>query len=115
MNLLRQYEPHGQTKCLLFTNLAAASEGGCRLEISDLGNRGNLLCSEYKGADKLCSYCADDLRLCFHICKNQVFSQWALMKTAHLVSAVGSAVTEQLISTIVLRIYKNQVFSRHGT
>ena len=32
------------------------------------------LCSENKGADQLRSYCAADLRLCFRICKNQVFS-----------------------------------------
>ena len=32
------------------------------------------LCSEYKGTDKLCSYCAANLRLCFRICKRQVFS-----------------------------------------
>ena len=32
------------------------------------------LCSENKGADQLRSYCAADLRLCFRICKKQVFS-----------------------------------------
>ena len=31
-------------------------------------------CSENKGADQLCRYWAADLRLCFHICKKQVFS-----------------------------------------
>ena len=32
--------------------------------------------SETNGADQLrSSYCAADLRLCFHICKMQVFSQ----------------------------------------
>ena len=30
-------------------------------------------CSENKGADQLCSYCAADLRLCFRICKKTVF------------------------------------------
>ena len=30
-------------------------------------------CSENKGADQLCGYRAADLRLCFHICKKQVF------------------------------------------
>ena len=29
---------------------------------------------ENKGADQLYSYCTADLRLCFHICKNPVFS-----------------------------------------
>ena len=33
------------------------------------------LCSEIKGADQLRSHCAADLRLCFCICKNQVFSR----------------------------------------
>ena len=33
------------------------------------------LYSENKGADQLRSYCAADLRLCFRICKNPVFSQ----------------------------------------
>ena len=32
------------------------------------------LCYESKGADQLCNYCAADLHLCFHICKNQVSS-----------------------------------------
>ena len=31
-------------------------------------------CSENKGADQLRSYCEADLRLCFHIGKNLVFS-----------------------------------------
>ena len=30
--------------------------------------------SENKGADQLCSYSEADLRLCFRICKKQVFS-----------------------------------------
>ena len=29
------------------------------------------LCSESKGTDQLRSYCAADLLLCFHICKNR--------------------------------------------
>ena len=32
------------------------------------------LCSENKGADQLCGYREADLRLCFRICKNPVFS-----------------------------------------
>ena len=32
------------------------------------------LCSENKGADQLRSYCEADLRLCFRIGKNLVFS-----------------------------------------
>ena len=31
-------------------------------------------CSENKGAGQLCSYCTADLRLCFRIGKNLVFS-----------------------------------------
>ena len=31
-------------------------------------------CSENKGADQLRGYCTADLRLCFRICKKQVFS-----------------------------------------
>ena len=31
-------------------------------------------CSENKGADQLRGYCEADLRLCFRICKKQVFS-----------------------------------------
>ena len=30
--------------------------------------------SKNKGADQLCGYLTADLRLCFHICKNQFFS-----------------------------------------
>ena len=33
------------------------------------------LCSENKGADQLRGDCEADLRLCFRICKNPVFSQ----------------------------------------
>ena len=32
------------------------------------------LCSENKGADQLRGYCTADLRICFRICKKQVFS-----------------------------------------
>ena len=32
------------------------------------------LCSKNKGTDQLRSYCAADLRLCFRICRNPVFS-----------------------------------------
>ena len=32
------------------------------------------LCSENQGADQLCGYRTADLRLCFRICKNPVFS-----------------------------------------
>ena len=31
------------------------------------------LCSENKGADQLCGYCAANLHLCFRICKNTGF------------------------------------------
>ena len=31
-------------------------------------------CSENRGADQLCSYCTADLRFCFRIGKNPVFS-----------------------------------------
>ena len=46
-----------------------ATEDGSRLEISDLGSRDP--CGENKGADQL----RGDLRLCFRICKNPVFSR----------------------------------------
>ena len=49
-----------------------AIEDGQRLEISDLGSRGIVLCSENKGADQLCSYGAADLCLCFHLHKKQI-------------------------------------------
>ena len=39
----------------------------------DLGRRGTVLCSENKGANQLRSYSKADLRLCFRICKKQVF------------------------------------------
>ena len=29
------------------------------------------LCSEHRGADQQRSYCASDLRLCFHLCRKQ--------------------------------------------
>ena len=32
------------------------------------------LCSGNKGADQLCGHRTADLRLCFRICRNQVFS-----------------------------------------
>ena len=48
------------------------TEAGYRLQISDIGSRGD---SENKGADQLRSYCAADLCLCFRICKKPVFSQ----------------------------------------
>ena len=35
-------------------------------------------CSENKGADQLCGYRTTDLRLCFRICKNPVFSRRGL-------------------------------------
>ena len=49
------------------------TEDGNRLEISDFGSGGIVLCSKNKGADQLRSYCAAYLRLCFCICKKQVF------------------------------------------
>ena len=45
-----------------------------RLEVSDVGSRGNALCSKNKGADQLRGYYTADLRLCFRICKKPVFS-----------------------------------------
>ena len=50
------------------------TEAGYKLAISDLRRRGIVLCSESKGADQLCSYCTADLRLCFRIGKNPVFT-----------------------------------------
>ena len=33
------------------------------------------ICSENKGAGQLCGYCTANLRLCFCICKKQIFSR----------------------------------------
>ena len=54
----------------------AATECGQKLGISGFKNEEELYyqCSENKGADQLCSYCTADLRLCFRIGKNSVFS-----------------------------------------
>ena len=54
--------------------LGCTAADGYRLEISDLGRRGNVLCSENKGADQLCGNRIANLCLCFHICRKQVFS-----------------------------------------
>ena len=37
--------------------------------------------SENRSADQLRSYCEADLRLCFHICKNPVFSRCGSYKS----------------------------------
>ena len=46
------------------------------MEISYTSRKGTVVSvrSENKGADQLCSYCTADLRLCFRICRNPVFS-----------------------------------------
>ena len=49
------------------------TEDGWRLEISYLGSRGIVLCSENKGADQLRGYREADLRLCFRKCKKACF------------------------------------------
>ena len=46
------------------------------LEARNFGTRKKYYpCSENKGADQLCGYRTTDLRLCFRICKNPVFSR----------------------------------------
>ena len=51
------------------------SQDSLRLEISDLEEEGlYFLCSKNKGTDQPHGNRAVDLRLCFRICKNQVFS-----------------------------------------
>ena len=51
------------------------TQDGQRLEILYIGSRGlYYLCSENKAADQLRDYREADLRLCFCICKNPVFS-----------------------------------------
>ena len=50
------------------------TEDGRKLEISDLAEGLYYLCCENKGADQLRGYPEADLRLCFRICKKQVFS-----------------------------------------
>ena len=57
----RKYELRRKKACLQF-------------EISDLRSRGTVLCSKNKDADQLPGYHAAHLRLCFRICKKQVFS-----------------------------------------
>ena len=48
---------------------------GYMLEISDCGSRGTTIyVAKNKGADQLNRYHIADLRLCFRICKKQVFS-----------------------------------------
>ena len=53
------------------------TDDGQRLEISDVRSRGIVQSynSENKGADQLHGYREGDLRLCFCICKNPVFSR----------------------------------------
>ena len=52
------------------------TEDGYRLEISYIKEVEGLyyLYSKNKGADQLHGYLASDLRLCFRICKKQIFS-----------------------------------------
>ena len=59
-----------------YTNRAAQSQKmarGLKFQIT-VGEGLYCLCSENKDADQLCGYREADLRLCFHICKNPVFS-----------------------------------------
>ena len=58
------------------TNQAVQPQKMARdLEFQTKENEGlHYLCRENKGADQLRCYCAADLRICFHICKNQGFS-----------------------------------------
>ena len=55
------------------TRGCTATDDSYRLELSDLGSRGIVRCSENKGADQLCCHGAADLHLCFCIFKKQVF------------------------------------------
>ena len=58
-------------------------------------------CSENKGADQLCNYYTDDLRLCFRICRLMVFSDAA----AHLVEASRIATLLGAILTLKSRLF----------
>ena len=58
-----------------------ATEDDKKLEISDLERN---LCSYNKAAGQLRSYRAADPRLCFRICKNQVFSRQGWKINQHL-------------------------------
>ena len=59
---------------------STATEDGLRLEILYLESI-IYVCSENKSADQLHGQWAADLRLCFHICKNQVFSYILILPT----------------------------------
>ena len=55
------------------------------------------LCSENKGADQLCRYREDDLRLCFRICKNPVFSRRGSYKPWVFPGKIKKNLTDQII------------------
>ena len=61
---------------ILFSGISTRSDVQLQMMAKDLKFRikvveGLFLCSENKGADQRRCYCAADLRLCFHICKNK--------------------------------------------
>ena len=75
------YEPRGEKTMLRdfqpgLTQITAQSQKQARsLKFRIKGEEGLYCpCSENKGADQLRSYCEADLRLCFRIGKNPVFS-----------------------------------------
>ena len=73
-----QFEPHYEKIGLQVsdTNRAVQPQKmarGLKFRTEEVEGR-YYLCSENKGADQLRSYRKADLRLCFRICKNPVFS-----------------------------------------
>ena len=76
---LWENQPSGFSVQVPYKPGCAASEDGKRLEILDLGSRGNVLSvgvTNTKVLIQLCGYRKADLHLCFCICKNQDFSRW---------------------------------------
>ena len=69
-----------------------ATEEGQRLEISYLGSRGIVLCSENKGADQLRRHHADDLCPCLRQCKKQVFSRHGSYDFMEIVAVLVSTI-----------------------
>ena len=61
------------------------------------------LCSENKGADQLCGYREADLRLCFRICKNPVFSRRAFSMENWAITTALRRLSSTLNDGVVVR------------
>ena len=78
MSLLIFESHHEKTNALVFDSVrhkpgCAATDDGKWLQISEVEGLCHL-CIENKGADQLRGFREADLRLCFRICQNPVFS-----------------------------------------